>query len=90
MALSALLMMLEVHPSGNEPSAKSPANSLGQGKKGLAVGPSVGPLALDAKQNAQLLTLIQAFAQLDSAGRRKLLRVAQEALGRSLTQNADK
>jgi hypothetical protein len=47
-------------------------------------------LALDDKQKAQLLTLIETFAQLDPAGRRKLLRVAQETLGRSIAQNADK
>jgi len=63
---------------------------LAEGEKGLPVGPSVGPLALDDKQKAQLLALIETFAQLDHAGRRKLLRVAQEALGRSLSQNADK
>jgi hypothetical protein len=33
-------------------------------------------MASDAKQKAQLLALIETFAQLDPAGRRKLLRVA--------------
>ena len=75
-----------IHPSGNEPSTKSPGNSLVEGKKGLPVGPSVGPLALDAKQKAQLRTLIETFAQLDPAGRRRLVRVARELASKKAGQ----
>ena len=57
-----------------------------EGKKGLPVGPSVGPLALDDKQKAQLLTLIQTFTQLDPAGRRRLLRAARELASKIVGQ----
>jgi len=59
---------------------------LADGEKGLPVGPSVGPLALHDKQKAQILNLIETFAQLDPAGRRKLLRVAQELASKKAGQ----
>jgi hypothetical protein len=43
-------------------------------------------LALHDKQKAQILNLIETFAQLDPAGRRKLLRVAQELASKKAGQ----
>jgi hypothetical protein len=77
MALSALLMLLEVHPSGSEPSTKSPANSLGKRRKGPSVAPLVAPSASDLTP-LHAIELIERFYQLDDSGRAGLLKFARE------------
>ena len=69
-----------IHPSGSEPSTKSPANSLGKRKKGPSVAPLVAPSASDLTP-LHAIELIERFYQLDDSGRAGLLKFARE-LGR--------
>ncbi len=75
---------MPVHPSGNEHSPKSPANSFAGRKKGRAVGPSLGPSAqISDELQTQLLALIQLFLDADDARRNELVELAAILFGKS-------